>query len=408
MQIMKSIRYALPLILLSLSATAAESADSLLDTITNRLIEISPQEKRIQTLKAKMAEGKKEMDEKLLHSQNRDRPLLSFTIPCYNRASVVREAIDSIYIQKLDFPFEVIAVDDGSTDGSFEVLEEYEQRHGNFFAFRNPKNLGAPETRNIAISHARGDYICNADSDDIFIPDSIAPMFEAMRARGYEIAYFETMIFTDHLKQAPDTYAYTRPPNHEIRLEPFLGGYEAMSTNSGNVIFSKSCWLQSGGYVEEPGHDTWTFSCKVLANGYIGYVHPGSAYRHRQWGNAANKYHEDNKNLVTGFCPRAAIVESMDLLTGAVKTEPSNDYLDVLTWDIRNRRIQMVSHYKQLLNAYSLENKESYQEALQQYLALLRAHPYLSERIYLRAARVACYLNRLDIARSILSSRPNS
>jgi len=95
-----------------------------------------------------------------------ERPVLvSVIMPTYNRRNYIRESLDSVLAQ--DFSdFEVIVVDDGSTDGTEEVVRPYQDR----IRYIRQENRGAGAARNIGIRKARGQYIAFMDSDDLSKP----------------------------------------------------------------------------------------------------------------------------------------------------------------------------------------------------------------------------------------------
>lgn len=95
--------------------------------------------------------------------------LISVIIPCYNTGRFIREALNSILSQTYK-NFEIIAIDDCSTDDTWNILIEYEKLDIRIRAYRNETNLGLINTLNKAISLCRGDYIARMDSDDISMP----------------------------------------------------------------------------------------------------------------------------------------------------------------------------------------------------------------------------------------------
>ena len=94
--------------------------------------------------------------------------LVSIIIPVYNDERHVAAAIESALAQTLK-EIEVIVVDDGSTDGTPEVLEKYEGR----IVHVRQENRGLPGARNTGIKASRGKYLCFLDSDDTFLPRKV-------------------------------------------------------------------------------------------------------------------------------------------------------------------------------------------------------------------------------------------
>jgi glycosyltransferase involved in cell wall biosynthesis len=92
-------------------------------------------------------------------------PKVSVIIPTYNRLSMLQEAVDSVLCQDFE-DFELIVVDDGSTDGTAEEMRRY---GGRVRCLRHSKNRGVSATRNKGILYARGKYVAFLDSDDLWV-----------------------------------------------------------------------------------------------------------------------------------------------------------------------------------------------------------------------------------------------
>ena len=93
--------------------------------------------------------------------------LLSIIIPIYNKASTLRRAVMSALRQGLkDDEYEVILIDDGSTDPSYSICTRLAEEHPEAIKAITKKNEGVGPTRNLGISLAKGDYICFVDADD--------------------------------------------------------------------------------------------------------------------------------------------------------------------------------------------------------------------------------------------------
>lgn len=99
-----------------------------------------------------------------------NNPKISVIIPVYNAERYIRQCLDSVLAQ--DFAeFEVIIVDDGSTDSSFAVCQEYANNDVRIRLFHK-ENAGPSSARNFALTRAEGEYILFMDSDDYWLDDS--------------------------------------------------------------------------------------------------------------------------------------------------------------------------------------------------------------------------------------------
>src|SRR6266571_4199886 len=92
-------------------------------------------------------------------------PLFSIIIPTYNRASLLPHTLNSVWGQSFS-DFEVIVVDDGSTDATHQLLSGYQGRLRVF----PQNNRGPGAARNLGASRASGDYLAFLDSDDVWLP----------------------------------------------------------------------------------------------------------------------------------------------------------------------------------------------------------------------------------------------
>jgi len=96
-------------------------------------------------------------------------PLVSVVIPVYNSAEYIVETIKSALAQHYK-PFEVIVVDDGSTDNTKDLLEPYLHR----ISYLYKENGGPASARNTGVNNAKGEYIAFLDADDLWMPEKLA------------------------------------------------------------------------------------------------------------------------------------------------------------------------------------------------------------------------------------------
>ena len=101
---------------------------------------------------------------------------ISIIIPVYNVEKYLRECLNSILNQTFQ-DFEIICVDDGSTDKSLEILQEYKRKDDRFVILQQ-RHSGAGSARNNGIRLAAGKYIQFLDSDDYFEPTLLEEMFD--------------------------------------------------------------------------------------------------------------------------------------------------------------------------------------------------------------------------------------
>ncbi len=105
--------------------------------------------------------------------------MVSVLMTSYNREKYIRESIDSILRQDYK-DFELIIVDDASTDSTWDIINEYTLRDKRVKAYRNSKNLGDYPNRNQAANYATGEFIKYLDSDDIMSSNCLSEMVSKM------------------------------------------------------------------------------------------------------------------------------------------------------------------------------------------------------------------------------------
>lgn len=102
---------------------------------------------------------------------------ISVVMCTYNGEKYIKEQLDSIIAQSYPI-FEIIVLDDCSTDGTWNILKEYEKKHSIIKCFRNKYNIGADNSFKNAFFLAKGDYIAPSDQDDIWCPNKIAVLID--------------------------------------------------------------------------------------------------------------------------------------------------------------------------------------------------------------------------------------
>jgi glycosyltransferase involved in cell wall biosynthesis len=166
-------------------------------------------------------------------------PLVSVLMTAYNRADLVGEAIESVLSSSYK-NFELLIVDDCSTDATVEIARKYEAKDARIIVHVNEKNLGDYPNRNRAASLAKGKYIKYLDSDDFMYPHCLEVMVGSMEK--YPEAGFGLSAIADPLRPYPVLLS----PN-ESYLEHF-NGYGHFDRGPGSAIIKRKVFEEVGGF----------------------------------------------------------------------------------------------------------------------------------------------------------------
>ena len=145
-------------------------------------------------------------------------PKISVVMPVFNSEAYLSQALDSLATQTYK-NFEIVIIDDGSTDESIKIAEKY-QVHLPIMLFKNGKNLGAAYSRNRGIDLSNGEYIIFLDSDDLFSPLLFFRLIRAAEKQNVDIAIAEYDSFFKN-KMNPSFDDNESLPAHSMSKKPF-------------------------------------------------------------------------------------------------------------------------------------------------------------------------------------------
>jgi glycosyltransferase involved in cell wall biosynthesis len=123
-----------------------------------------------------------------------EKPAVSVIIPTYNRAHLIGRAIQSVLDQTYQ-DFEIIIVDDGSTDNTEVVLKKFQNKDERIRYIRHDKNKGGSTARNTGIKAARGRFIALLDSDDEWLPEKLQKQLEVFESSPPEVGVVYTKTY---------------------------------------------------------------------------------------------------------------------------------------------------------------------------------------------------------------------
>lgn len=185
---------------------------------------------------------------------------LSFIVPVYNTEQYLDECLSSLLNQ--DIPaddYEIICVNDGSTDGSLKILQSYAQRHQNIRVI-DKVNEGVSVARNMGLDTARGKYVWMVDSDDFIAANILSELSAVVAKSEPAIVDFGAYTFNESMSESEKTaYEQNALPatsfaNHvyitkSLFLREFLGKhkirFDSEIAYSEDSLFKASCLIQS-------------------------------------------------------------------------------------------------------------------------------------------------------------------
>ncbi len=130
---------------------------------------------------------------------NPTQPTVSVAIATYNGAPYIREQLASIVAQT-ECPAEIVLVDDGSTDETLRVLQEFAAEASvPVRIYKNEKNLGTAKSFEKAISLCTGDFIALSDQDDVWVPEKIATLLAAVKSQSLDGIFSDALLVDQHL-----------------------------------------------------------------------------------------------------------------------------------------------------------------------------------------------------------------
>jgi glycosyltransferase involved in cell wall biosynthesis len=198
-------------------------------------------------------------------------PRFSIIIPCYNSARWIQRTLDSVFCQPGD-DFEVIVVDDGSTDDTSAILKGYRRRIEVMFQ----PNQGAGAARNLAVRKARGDYLATLDADDVWFPWTLRLYREAIARFNRPSIIAGTAL---RFKESAELTHLAAPVPADIKQYPNF--YEAARDGfwfllQGALAVRRDVFETCGGYAigRINGEDTHLFMKFGLRSGFVALKSP--------------------------------------------------------------------------------------------------------------------------------------
>jgi glycosyltransferase involved in cell wall biosynthesis len=178
----------------------------------------------------------------------------------------------------LQIAFEIIMVDDGSTDGTGELMKLLEKKYKYVRCLAHEKNRGGGAARNTGIRQSDGDLIFCLDSDDVLPAGSLAKMIDRLDEKKCDGVVFEKNIYFKDDINSPLSEAANKVSETPLSLTGLFDDQEKSFMTLSNFLYAREAYTAAGGYPEHHSFDTQHFGYVFLSRGLKAYTCPGAFY----------------------------------------------------------------------------------------------------------------------------------
>jgi glycosyltransferase involved in cell wall biosynthesis len=280
-------------------------------------------------------------------------PTISVIIPTYNHARYIAEALESVFAQTFK-DYEVIVVDDGSTDNTQAVLQPYMER----IRYVRKEHRGYGAARNRGISEARGEFVAFLDSDDLWEAAALETLLEAFQEKDVAIAASASRLIrkdgnpTDELdeKRSPGPYFTT----HSLLF------FDHCFTGH---VYRKSCFASCGPFNESP--------LFITGADYDMWLRVSVRFRLRYIETPLLKKRVHDTNLTVDYLP--ILVRKVRVIEKFLKEHPQ--FTQKHPWVLQkmlSKRYERIGKYALLFH----DGEDSYREARRHLRYALRHNPF--------------------------------
>ncbi len=168
-------------------------------------------------------------------------PLVSVILPVYNVEHYLVECLDSVLAQTYE-NYELIAVNDGSTDQSYALLLRYQEKFGNKLIIVDQANAGLSAARNSGLERVNGEFVYFLDSDDWILNNTLEKCVKIFTTKQSDLIIFNASAFCDGMSEDTlDKYNYTR----DLPQEEYQNGTSAFNDSlfKGTYVVQSCCYM---------------------------------------------------------------------------------------------------------------------------------------------------------------------
>jgi len=222
----------------------------------------------------------------------RTLPTISVVVPCFNYGRYLGDCVNSLLggptclgiVEPQSFDdFEIVIVDDASTDDSWQTIQALASQHEKVRGLHLSTNQGTPTVLNVGVERSRGEYVQVLSADDMLEPWCLQKHIEACRANPHRVVYGDLRTI-----KAGKRERTLKLPNYSCEL--------VLSKNpmSAGIMYPKQAWRDAEGYPETMtwGREDWAFNIALMLAGWCGIHIEAAGYLYRR--------DRQNRSLRTG------------------------------------------------------------------------------------------------------------
>ena len=259
--------------------------------------------------------------------------MVSVVIPTYNRAHTIARSIKSVLNQTCQ-DFEIIIVDDGSTDNTKEVVSSFNDERVRYI--RHEENKGEAAARNTGIKVARGEYIASQDSDDEWLPEKLAKQIELFKNTLSKVGVVYTGFWKiENNEKTYIPFSWVNQKEGDIHKELLKGNF----IGSPVTLIRRECFKKAGMFDEKLFHLVdWEMWLRVSKYYHFKYIDEPLVAAH---------YHSENVSA-----NQSAFIQALELILEKYFDEFASDkkllakhYIDIGNLLVLNKETQNGRNY---------------------------------------------------------------
>jgi glycosyltransferase involved in cell wall biosynthesis len=271
-----------------------------------------------------------------------NKPKISMVLPTYNQAHYLSFALEGLYEQTFK-DFELIVVNDGSTDNTFQILESYSQKMD--IVVINQENRGLPEALNAGFSVAKGKYYSWTSSDNITLPTMLEVLNQALDSEPSVSVVYADWFFMDEYGDVFFQYKTLDYDRHLLLYHNYVHCC---------FLFRKECMDKVGGYNPEYiyGED-WEFWIRVSRYFRMKHI-PQTLYKYRiQTKSMTTEIIEGTAKQRVNYIEFKARLRNQSKIDWYLSKIKWKFLIMKLGYDPRQSWLQSIHSYQRATNLYS-------------------------------------------------------